>query len=875
MELSPENVNSQSVLSDNDKLIQAIESCFSKMLEKQEEQAKQYVMVLSTYYSPQWSPRLQQAVEGLKPKIPVTDKKTNFWNLYKTLADEYDREFQQKYSTDLDTALIFIQPEITPHYTAPTILVAQSLLYISLGSTLLAALLAVLGKQWLMYYMAGERGTLEARGLERQRKFDGLRKWKFDAVMQMFPLLLQFGLFLFAAGLSVYLWTSHVSLAIIALVMTSLGSMAYITLLLSAVFSPDSPFQTPLAPLLVRLVPMTLWIKLKAFSTRITGRSLQLIGHAYLACSGYLHCSQALLPYFTKPRGPENTGRSNKMEPNPLFDVSLLVPSIEVPAVSWVLETSTDPLVVAAASELVVELQWPVRMDVRPQLTRLRDNLLMCFEHYNSGMMNIYCREGMSLPALHLGRAYCSLCSVYSWNLDNDPEPHFEWLPIPAEISPELANTIQILTGKPSIIFNVEAMKWALHNIPSLQHLHGRNLESLQYFLNQSKAILELDRLGFTDYLFCVTSFLVPVSTSDMVWMDKSQFQHKLFEHFLQTLISSLKKGMISMNTVAKIIDIAGQIVTTLKNTVWDWDSSGLRRIVYRFCDSLPHSEGWINVILGTGHFTEGLHYPRPYYKVGTVVWVEKALAQIPIPSEDAPWDSRTTAGVTSLLEALLYYNCAPAKESIHVILHALSIPGWSSSNAATVLLAGTVRAWYQDDDLRLILQNESLWSSLSDTVLKGLSETNATQSLGLSFITLSKFWEEFDFETGRSLLNCIKWLKCTCQVALQTGYIDKWQDVPLTSCFKEAFSDRLCAALTHAAIAARQRITAGSSNDSDEIYLGIEESIANVLEEIARRIPKSTDPDPEENGDEESIYRQVKEEIDVLEEKAMSVFVQ
>ncbi|KAJ7749839.1 hypothetical protein DFH07DRAFT_721126, partial [Mycena maculata] len=182
---------------------------------------------------------------------------TNFWNLYKTLADEHDREFHQKYSTELDTALIFvriapikfqaglfsavasafiiqIQPEITPHHTAPTILVAQSLLYISLGSTLLAALLAVLGKQWLMYYMAaGERGTLEARGLERQRKFDGLRKWKFDTIMLMFPLLLQFGLFLFAAGLSMYLWTTHVSLAIIALTMTSLGSTAYIAFLVS------------------------------------------------------------------------------------------------------------------------------------------------------------------------------------------------------------------------------------------------------------------------------------------------------------------------------------------------------------------------------------------------------------------------------------------------------------------------------------------------------------------------------------------------------------------------------------------------------------------------------------------------------------------
>ncbi|KAJ7474753.1 hypothetical protein FB451DRAFT_954604, partial [Mycena latifolia] len=35
------------------------------------------------------------------------DNKTAFWSAYKTLADEHDKEFQQKYSTDLDTSLIF------------------------------------------------------------------------------------------------------------------------------------------------------------------------------------------------------------------------------------------------------------------------------------------------------------------------------------------------------------------------------------------------------------------------------------------------------------------------------------------------------------------------------------------------------------------------------------------------------------------------------------------------------------------------------------------------------------------------------------------------------------------------------------------------
>ncbi|KAJ7144632.1 hypothetical protein C8R44DRAFT_578787, partial [Mycena epipterygia] len=106
--------------------------------------------------------------------------------------------------------------------------------YFSLGMTLLASLLTVLGKQWILHYSAaGEKGTIDARGRERQSKLDGLRKWKFDAVMQTFPLLLQAALLLFAAALTIYLWKIHLALAGITLSLTATGFTAYIVLLAS------------------------------------------------------------------------------------------------------------------------------------------------------------------------------------------------------------------------------------------------------------------------------------------------------------------------------------------------------------------------------------------------------------------------------------------------------------------------------------------------------------------------------------------------------------------------------------------------------------------------------------------------------------------
>ncbi|KAJ7149471.1 hypothetical protein C8R43DRAFT_834376, partial [Mycena crocata] len=118
------------------------------------------------------------------------DNHSLFWTAYKTLADEFDKEFQKKHGADLDTGLIFaglfsavssafiiqIQPELQPDPNASNqallmfivanitgnpspelqpgasnlgiLLVAQSLLYFSFFSTLGAALLAVLAKQW-------------------------------------------------------------------------------------------------------------------------------------------------------------------------------------------------------------------------------------------------------------------------------------------------------------------------------------------------------------------------------------------------------------------------------------------------------------------------------------------------------------------------------------------------------------------------------------------------------------------------------------------------------------------------------------------------------------------------------------------------------
>ncbi|KAJ7340699.1 hypothetical protein DFH08DRAFT_875043 [Mycena albidolilacea] len=76
---------------ENDAFIDALKSCFSDLIQKQEEQTS----------------RLQKAVEALKVEPPVADTNAAFWDAYMKVADAHDEQLHAKYSTDLDISLIF------------------------------------------------------------------------------------------------------------------------------------------------------------------------------------------------------------------------------------------------------------------------------------------------------------------------------------------------------------------------------------------------------------------------------------------------------------------------------------------------------------------------------------------------------------------------------------------------------------------------------------------------------------------------------------------------------------------------------------------------------------------------------------------------
>jgi hypothetical protein len=51
---------------------------------------------------------LEKAIADLKPPSNNIDPTTNFWTVYKKVADEHDDDLVLKYVGDLDTSLLFV-----------------------------------------------------------------------------------------------------------------------------------------------------------------------------------------------------------------------------------------------------------------------------------------------------------------------------------------------------------------------------------------------------------------------------------------------------------------------------------------------------------------------------------------------------------------------------------------------------------------------------------------------------------------------------------------------------------------------------------------------------------------------------------------------
>lgn len=89
----------------------------------------------------------------------------------------------------------------------------QSILFLSLATSLFSMFLAILRKQWLNHYVPVDmQGSAVERSQHQQQKFNGITTWYFEHMMESLPIMLQFSLLLLDAhSLSTSGWWTRLS----------------------------------------------------------------------------------------------------------------------------------------------------------------------------------------------------------------------------------------------------------------------------------------------------------------------------------------------------------------------------------------------------------------------------------------------------------------------------------------------------------------------------------------------------------------------------------------------------------------------------------------------------------------------------------------
>ncbi|KAG8923970.1 hypothetical protein FRC02_010779 [Tulasnella sp. 418] len=237
---------------------------------------------------------------------------SNYWAEYNHLAKAHDEELIGKMALHLDSLLVFagifsavnsvfIVPSLDLLQPTPSdqtnnlirvllnqtvndpslinnagsswkltgVAIGTSFLFSgSLACSLLAALGALVGKQWLAHYQkTGQSGTIYERAITRQKKFDGVKSYHLQFILDSVSLLIQFSVSLFLVGLMVYVWDMHYGVALMVIAVVAAGFIVYTWTMLAAIQDPFCPFQSPVTTI-VRAIIRSLLNKVRSLPAR-------------------------------------------------------------------------------------------------------------------------------------------------------------------------------------------------------------------------------------------------------------------------------------------------------------------------------------------------------------------------------------------------------------------------------------------------------------------------------------------------------------------------------------------------------------------------------------------------------------------------------
>jgi len=247
----------------------------------------------------------------------------------------------------------------------------QCLLYASLATSLFAAFLAMLGKQWVNRYIRNRGGSAADKSRDRQRKLDALEKWRFHLTIESLPVMLQLGLLLLGCALSLYLWTISRTVAAVILTFVLFGITSYTLFTLAGILCYHCPYQTPLS-IFIRTLARYLAHNSSTFARSLRYLAGSLVGIYYLLAKNLRQIFRRLrtgvpgalrgLGYIRDvPEGMEHIPLAVVELPGRFFNeisTSWEPSKADARCISWMLHSTTDADVIFSTVRFAADTIW-------------------------------------------------------------------------------------------------------------------------------------------------------------------------------------------------------------------------------------------------------------------------------------------------------------------------------------------------------------------------------------------------------------------------------------------------------------------------------------------------------------------------------------
>jgi len=278
----------------------------------------------------------------------------------------------------------------------------QSILFGSLASALLAAFLAMLGKQWLNLHV---EGSLIDRSRHRELRMRGMITWRFKIIMECLPLIMQLSLLLLGYALARYLWDLSRTVSAVIAAFTIFGLLFYLSIVFAATVWKTCPFQTPVSVVLryvLTLVKQKNYERLQEIRDRLpTAAQFRKVNESYLTVTLARSINEDI------PSSPQSLSRTltpgttiTNLEDDESTQAS------DVNCISTMFRFAGAPDAIVAVTGFIPEVNWTSSVR-RVPLLEVYDCLCRSFEFLKDG--RVFIRPGMRDQAYGSARALLHL----------------------------------------------------------------------------------------------------------------------------------------------------------------------------------------------------------------------------------------------------------------------------------------------------------------------------------------------------------------------------------------------------------------------------------------------------------------------------------